>query len=278
MGFHPNDSKFIRPAAGSSSPGMEFGLCARRTTGLPPCPGSNARCGIQGRLLATLSGGFTLIEILVGISIIGILAALLYPAIGKATEQAKLAQCTNNLRQIGVALLSYSNDHDGRFPIPWDNPNPPPPAPPGDDSLWYVHMPPYGLTGKSYVCPSAVHRYPGLSGDSFKDTSYGLSATVSQAKLVGIASPSERFLAGEGNQLASWKSAGSSLEYGGALNNGPTPASDDSDNATGEAGWIRYRHAGRANMLYVDGHVGAISKADVQKEVAGGTWVRHWTN
>jgi len=239
-----------------------------------PNDGSSSRSGLQRHSRARLSGGFTLLEMLAGISVIGLLAVLLYPALEKSMDRAKSAQCTSNLRQIGVALFSYSSDHDGRFPSYWNDPGA---TPPGDGELWYVQMADYGLTGKIYVCPGATYRnaerIPGLP---YGDTSYGLSTTVSLAKLVGISPLSERFLAGEGNQLASWKSAGAALQYSGVINNGPTPDSDDADDATGNAGWIRYRHDHRANMLYVDGHVGIISKADVQKEVSSGEWVRHW--
>ncbi len=62
---------------------------------------------------------FTLIELLVTIVIIGIIAALLVPALGRAKEGARRAQCTNNLRQIGVAWWLYLDDHNECFPS-WD--------------------------------------------------------------------------------------------------------------------------------------------------------------
>lgn len=71
-----------------------------------------------------LKRAFTLIELLVVIAIIAILAAILFPVFAQAKEAAKQSACLSNLKQIGLGMMMYSGDTDGRYPcwVPQTNP------------------------------------------------------------------------------------------------------------------------------------------------------------
>jgi prepilin-type N-terminal cleavage/methylation domain-containing protein len=59
---------------------------------------------------------FTLIELLVVIAIIAILAAILFPVFAQARDKARQSGCLSNLKQVGTALMLYSQDYDERMP------------------------------------------------------------------------------------------------------------------------------------------------------------------
>lgn len=67
--------------------------------------------------------GFTLVELLIVIAIIGVLIGILLPTLGAARSFARNAACGSNLRQMGIATRAYLNDNDERLPQVWiDNP------------------------------------------------------------------------------------------------------------------------------------------------------------
>src|SRR4051812_32567571 len=71
------------------------------------------------RAMRTVNRGFTLVELLVVIAIIGILVALLLPAIQAAREAARRAQCSNNLKNLSLAVLNFESGKK-RLPMDYD--------------------------------------------------------------------------------------------------------------------------------------------------------------
>src|SRR5438034_9888832 len=89
--------------------------------------------------------GFTLIELLVVIVIIAILAAILFPVFAQTREKARQTSCASNCKQIGLAIMQYTQDYDEVFPMAVRN---------DWTSSWPVLVQPYVKNSALFRCPS----------------------------------------------------------------------------------------------------------------------------
>lgn len=120
--------------------------------------------------------GFTLTELTVSMSVLALVAALLFPVFASAVGAAKRTQCINNFRQTGAALALYMADHNGG--VPPVNHTDVDYLDPGDDQTWVQTLLPYVGHFGLFMCPSDTGRTgyeievpegDGSGGDPWKD-------------------------------------------------------------------------------------------------------------
>ena len=215
----------------------------------------------------------TLVELLVVISIIGLLAGLAIPAINGGLKSAKAGACLSNLHQIGVATMAYAADNSFKLPD----------AGSGTSDMWATKLATFISTGTKskksiFVCPGCEKTVVEATGTDVAVT-YGVHNGLmpkggTASNISSVVRATEVILAGDvcqnpGNKgwspfcieqpsIISSQSGG----RGGSTDlTSPITVGTDSDN--GNNPWLRYRHSGKVNVVMCDGHAEAIKKGSV---------------
>jgi len=225
----------------------------------------------KNRQKTTFSIAFTLVELLVVISIIGLLAGLAVPAINGGLKSAKAGACLSNLHQIGVATLAYAADNSFKLPD----------AGSGTSDMWATKLATFISTGTKskksiFVCPGALKTVSEATGGNIAIT-YGMHGGLmpkggSASNITCVVRQSEVILCAdmcqnpankgwspfsiENPPIIPTQSAGKSATM-------ETAISTLTDSDSGNNAWMRYRHSGKVNVVMCDGHAEAIQKGKV---------------
>jgi prepilin-type N-terminal cleavage/methylation domain-containing protein/prepilin-type processing-associated H-X9-DG protein len=173
--------------------------------------------------------GFTIIELAVSISIIGILASMLLPALGVAREKARRAACLNNLRQMGLGMAMYADSYNGR--LPQDVAGKPTLA--GSYNLLSNII----TSAKVFTCPSDT---AAKFQNSYPLTSAAVSMTISYSYSVGL------IWEDQPDSVIALDRMGKSVTAAGYTNGARWSAS-------GSSPYAPHKDAG-GNVLFNDGH------------------------
>ena len=186
-----------------------------------------------------VSTGFTLIELLVVITIIAVLAAILFPVFAKTREKARQSSCQSNLRQLAMADLMYMQDHD-ETTCPYADHG----CSTGDSChQWWEMLAPYTKNSQVLLCPDAN---PHDVSDYAIDHTH-VAGCGSGNRLATLRYPAETCLFLDG-QRSSANTAGYYIAYCRLCD--PTGMGDDRD----WNGIAADRHGDGSNCAFVDGH------------------------